>query len=74
MENSEVLFSFERDFIIWRAENPELWAALVACFLVLVVALCAFWYVCDHMRKVERVRVMRERERRRRVIRMNGGL
>lgn len=74
MENSEILFSLERDFIAWRADNPELWAALIVAFLALVFALCAFWYVCERHNRIQAAKVARQRKRERMAIKMNGGL
>lgn len=74
MENSEILFSLERDFMAWRVENPEMWTALVVAFLTLVVSLCAFWYVCERHNHIQAAKVARRRKRERMAIKMNGGL
>lgn len=74
MATSEIFFSLERDFMAWRVENPEMWAALVVAFLALVVSLCAFWYVCERHNRIQAAKVARRRKREREAIKMNGGL
>lgn len=74
MATSEIFFSLERDFMAWRVDNSELWAALIVAFLALVVSLCAFWYVCERHNRIQAARVARQRKRERMAIKMNGGL
>lgn len=70
---TEVFFGPELSFMAWRAENPELFTLIIVLSLLLVAALFMFWWLgcCD--RKITAMRIERERARKNRAARMNGG-
>lgn len=73
MNTSEVFFGPELAFMVWRAENPELFTLIVVLFLVLVAALCMYWHMTVRERKITAMRIARERARRNyEADRMNG--
>lgn len=73
MNTSEVFFGAELAFMNWRSENPEMFTAIVALFLVIVAALCLYWRLTVRERKITAMRITRDRARRNyEADRMNG--
>lgn len=73
MNTSEVFFGPELAFMVWRAENPELFTLIVVLFLVIVAALCLYWRLTVRERKITAMRITRDRARRNyEADRMNG--
>lgn len=73
MNTSEVFFGPELSFMAWHSENPELFTAIVVLSLLLVAALCLFWWLGYRERNITAIRIERERARKNRAARMNGG-
>lgn len=70
---TEVFFGPELSFMAWRSENPELFTLIVVLFLILMAALCLFWWLGYRERNITAIRIERERARRNREAnRMNG--
>lgn len=73
MNTSEVFFGTELDYMAWRSENPEMFAAIVVLSLLIVAVLCLYCHVMVRERKITAMRIERERARREREVRkMNG--
>lgn len=73
MNTSEVFFGAELALMNWRSENPELFVLIVVLSLLLVAALCLFWWLGYRERNITDIRIERERARKNRAARMNGG-
>lgn len=71
---TEVFFGPELSFMAWRSENPELFVLIVVLSLLLVAALCLFWWLGYRERNITSMRIERERARKNRAARMNGGM
>lgn len=71
---TEVFFGPELSFMAWRSENPELFVLIVVLSLLLVAALCLFWWLGYRERNITAMRIERERARKNRAARMNGGM
>lgn len=73
MNTSEVFCGPELVFMVWRAENTELFTLIVVLFLVIVAALYLYWHMAVRERKITAMRIARERARRNyEADRMNG--
>lgn len=70
---TEVFFGLELSFMTWRSENPELFVLIVMLSLMLVAALCLFWWLGYRERNITAIRIEHERARKNRAARMNGG-
>ena len=71
---TEVFFGPELSFMAWRAENPELFTLIVVLSLLLVAAMCLFWWLGYRERNITAMRIERELARKNRAARMNGGM
>lgn len=58
---TEIFFGPELSFMTWRAENPELFTLIVLLSLLLVAALCLFWWLGYRERNITAMRIERER-------------
>ena len=72
-QTTEVFFGPELSFMAWRSENSELFVLIVVLSLLLVAALCLFWWLGYRERNIAAIRIERERARKNRTARMNGG-
>lgn len=70
---TELFFGPELSFMAWRSENPELFALIVVLSLLLVAALFLYWWLGYRERNITAIRIERERARKNRAARMNGG-
>lgn len=73
MNTSEIFFGYEIAFMNWRSENPEMFTAIVVLSILIVAALCLFWWLGYRERNITAIRIERERARKNRAARMNGG-
>ena len=73
MNTSEIFFGPELAFMVWRAENPEMFTAIVVLSLLIVAVLCLYCHLAVRERKITAMRIARDRARRNyEADRMNG--